>query len=73
MTKDGRCEECPDYQIASLDKKSCVDQVCNGTREYVTKDSKCETCPKFEIPTPEKPDLFCDRPKCSGERERITE
>ena len=40
MTITGSCLACPDHKIPNIDKKQCIDAICDS-HEIVEKDGTC--------------------------------
>ena len=52
MTKDLKCELCPDYEMKNDDRKGCLivdaNAKCTDMRYYMDKDLSCKQCSDYK-------------------------
>jgi hypothetical protein len=44
---NGKCEDCPDYNLATTDGLECEEKACEDTRTYLAENGYCDDCDEY--------------------------
>ena len=59
---DGRCQDCEEYKVTSLDKRDCEIPTNCGPRDIILKDGSCQLCDEYLVSDTDKKN--CIKPVC---------